>query len=56
MLNTYGLQSTKIGELLQEPEADLGIPKSAMSKILTQDLGIKRVMAKFALHPELPDH
>ena len=32
---------------MQELEADLGIPKTTMSQILMQDLGIKCVMAKF---------
>ena len=31
------------------------IPKTTVSKILTQDLGIKRVMAKFVLWPLLPE-
>ena len=32
---------------MRELEADLGIPKTTVSKILTQDLGMKRVMKKF---------
>ena len=42
-----------------ELEADLEIPKSAVSKILSQDLGIKCVMAKFVpwfLLPEQKEH
>ena len=34
---------------VQELEADLGIPKTTVSEILTQDLGMKCVMAKFIL-------
>ena len=34
---------------VQELEADLGIPKTTVSKILTQDLGGKHVEAKFIL-------
>ena len=33
-----------------ELEADLGIPKTTVSEILTQDLGMKHAMAKFVLH------
>ena len=32
---------------MQELEADLGIPKSTVPKILTLDLGMKCVVAKF---------
>ena len=32
---------------MQEPEADLGIPETTVSEILTQDLGVKCVMARF---------
>ena len=35
--------------------ADLGIPKTALSEILTQDLGIKHVMAKFVSWLLLPE-
>ena len=34
---------------VQELEADLGIPKMTVLKILMQDLGMKRVVAKFVL-------
>ena len=34
---------------VRELEADLGIPKTTVSKILMQDLGMKCVMAKFIL-------
>ena len=43
---------------MQELEADLGIPET-VSKILTQDLGMKHVMAKFLprlLLPEQKEH
>ena len=43
---------------VQELEADLGIPKTAVSEILTQDLGMKHV-AKFIpwlLLPEQKEH
>ena len=33
--------------IVEELEADLGIPKSVVSEILTQDLGMKCAMAKF---------
>ena len=33
----------------RELDADLGTPKTTVSKILTQDLGMKRVVAKFIL-------
>ena len=42
-----------------ELEADLGTPKITVSEILTQDLGMKHVMAKFApqlLLPEQKEH
>ena len=38
-----------------ELEADLGIPKTTMSEILTQDLGMKCVVAKFILRLLLPE-
>ena len=34
---------------MQELEADLGVPKLTGSEILSQDLGIKHVVAKFVL-------
>ena len=34
---------------VQEPEADLGIPKTNVCEILMRDLGIKRAVAKFIL-------
>ena len=40
---------------VQELEADLGIPKTTVSKILTQDLGMKCVMAKFIPWLLLPE-
>ena len=43
MLSVYRLQSTKI---LRELEADVGIPKTTVSKTLMQDLGMKHVVAK----------
>ena len=39
---------------VRELEADLGIPKATVSEILLQDLGMKRVMAKFILQLLLP--
>ena len=39
---------------VQELEADLGIPKTTVSKILTQDLVLKCVMLKFILWLLLP--
>ena len=42
-----------------ELETDLGIPRSTVSEILMQDLGMKCVMAKFVLWlllPEQKDH
>ena len=59
MLNGYGLQSTKIGHWQWELEADLGIPKSTVSKNLTQDLAKKYVIVKFVpqlLLPEQKEH
>ena len=44
---------------MRELEADLGIPKTTVSEILTQDLGMKRVAAKFIpwlLLPEQKEH
>ena len=44
---------------MREPEAGLGIPKTTVSEILAQDLGMKYVMAKFIpqlLLPEQRDH
>ena len=44
---------------MQELEADLGIPKTTASEMLTQDLGMKCVMAKFLpwlLLPEQKEH
>ena len=38
-----------------ELEAHLGIPKTTVSEILTQDLGIKHVMAKFVSWLLLPE-
>ena len=38
-----------------ELEADLGIPKTAVSEILMQDLGMKWVMAKFVPQILLPE-
>ena len=40
---------------VQKLEADLGIPKTAVSEILMQDLGMKRVVAKFILWLLLPE-
>ena len=57
MLNMYGLQSTKIGDW--QLEADLGIPETTVPEILTQDFGMKRVVAKFTpqlLLPEQKEH
>ena len=60
MLNMHGLQSTEIGDQQRrELEADLGIPKTTVSEILMQDLGMKRVVVKFIpqrLHPEQKEH
>ena len=44
---------------MRELEVDLGIPKTTASKVLTQDLGMKHVMAKFIpqlLLPEQKEH
>ena len=44
---------------MRELEADLGIPKTTVSEILMQDLGRKRVVAKFVpwlLLPEQKEH
>ena len=40
---------------VQELESDLGIPKTTVSEILMQDLGMKRVVAKFVLQLLLPE-
>ena len=40
---------------LQELEADLGILKTTVSEILTQDLGMKHVVAKFVPQLLLPE-
>ena len=40
---------------VRELEADLGIPKTTVSKILMQDLGMKCVVAKFVLCLLLPE-
>ena len=39
---------------MRELEVDLGIPKTTASKVLTQDLGMKHVMAKFVPQLLLP--
>ena len=39
---------------VRELEADLGIPKTTVSKILTQEFGMKHVMTKFILRLLLP--
>ena len=39
----------------RELEVGLGIPKTTLFKILTQDLGMKCIMAKFILHLLLPE-
>ena len=44
---------------VRELEADLGVPRTAMSEILTQGLGMKCVVAKFVprlLLPEQKEH
>ena len=44
---------------MQELEAHLGVPKTAVSEILMQDLGMKHVMTKFTpqlLLPEQKEH
>ena len=43
-------QRLTVGEL----EADLGIPKTTLSKILMQDLGVKRVVTKLIPRLLLP--
>ena len=40
---------------MQELETDLGIPKTTVSEILMQDLGMKPVMPKFILWLLLPE-
>ena len=40
---------------VRELEAGLGIPKTTVPEILTQDLGMKRVVAKFILWLLLPE-
>ena len=46
----------KDGQLaVQELEADLGVPKTIVSEILTQDLSMKCIMAKFVLWLLLPE-
>ena len=40
---------------MQELEADLGVPKTIVSEILTQDLSMKCIMAKFVLWLLLPE-
>ena len=40
---------------MQELEADLGIPKTTVSEILTRDLGMKHVVAKFVPWLLLPE-
>ena len=39
---------------MQELEADLGLPKTAVSEILTQHLGMKNIMIKFVPRLLLP--
>ena len=39
---------------MRELEADLGIPETTVPEILTQDFGMKRVVAKFVLELLLP--
>ena len=61
MLNVYGLQSTNEDRRLtvRELEIDLGIPTSTMSEVLTEDLVMKCVVAKFIpwlLLPEQKEH
>ena len=44
---------------MRELEADVGIPKTAVSEISTQDLGMKCVVAEFVpqlLLPEQKEH
>src|ERR1700729_3035681 len=40
---------------VRELEKDLGIPKTIVSEILTQDLGMRRVVAKFVARILLPE-
>ena len=40
---------------MQELEADPGIPKTTVSEILTQDLGMKCIVAKFVMWLLLPE-
>ena len=49
MLNTCGLQSENQQLTVQELEENLGIPRTVVSEIFTEDLGKKRVTAKFVL-------
>ena len=52
-------QQRSATESARELEADLGIPKTTMSEILMQDLGMKCVMAKFVpwlLLPQQKEH
>ena len=55
ILTVYKLQSKKISDWQQELEADLGILKTTVSEILTQDLGMKHVVAKFVPQLLLPE-
>ena len=41
--------------MMQELEADLGIPETTVSEILTQDLVMKHVVANFVLRRLLPE-
>ena len=52
MLNMERMQSTKT---VWELEADLGVPKATVPEILTQNLGMKCVVAKFILKLLLPE-
>ena len=60
MLNAQVATINKDRQLtVQKLEADLGIPKTTVSKILMQDLGMKPVVAKFVpwlLLPEQKEH
>ena len=40
---------------VQEPDADLGTPKTTLSNIFTQDLSLKHVVEKFVLQFLLPE-
>ena len=54
-----GLQQAEHPRMLNMYEADLGIPKTAVFKILMQDLGMKCVVAKLVpwlLLPEQKEH